>query len=76
MEGLISTKEVARILGISYLTARNWVHNGKLPKPISVHPRLWLHNEEAILVIAAQRKGNSNKVSQKGMAVLDMTQGK
>lgn len=64
MEGLISTKEVARILGISYLTARNWVHSGKLPPPISVHPRLWLHNEEAISSIAAQRKENNNRVIQ------------
>lgn len=75
MEGLISTKEVARILGISYLTARNWVHNGKLPKPISVHPRLWLHNEETISGIAAQRKANSNKVTQTGKATLDLTRG-
>ena len=51
---LISSTEASQILGCHIITFRSWVHKGRLPPPVEIHPRCWRHTRASVERLAAE----------------------
>jgi len=55
MGNRIRTSEAAKILGVTTQSVRTFILQGKLSKPLEIHPRLWLLDEGEVLKLRATR---------------------